>query len=239
MKIMIKTSLLAVAMVAGGCTLGSTDVNLGNHPMDPSIDPNTGLPTPPEGPAEPPQPPPRCDMGKQYVGFAGTMLEAGRIDNDLGLERARVKPYTALTGEYQRVLGNQPALVSTSGSTFGQDPNRWLSEPISSAVTVYSAYRVAFQGCLSVTTPTTATKYQSAPSNSTADQECRSWARKFWSRDATDLEAAACVQVAMVDSLKEVTSTTGGMPTTTTTTAPRRWAYTCASVLAAAGFMTY
>jgi hypothetical protein len=170
-------------------------------------------------------------MGKQYTGFAGTMLEAGRVDNDMGLERARVKPYSALTSEYQRVLGNNPALIGQSATTFGQDPARWLTEPTSSAVTVYTAFRVAFQGCLTVTTNTANAQYQTLPTNTTAATECGTWARKFWSRDANQAEIDACVQVAMVDSAKE------GM--NTNPAANRRWAYACASVLSAAGFMTY
>jgi hypothetical protein len=170
-------------------------------------------------------------MGKQYVGFAGTMLEAGRVDNDLGLERSRVKPYTALQGDYQRVLGNNPALVAQSATTFGQDAARWLTEPTSSAVTVYSAFRIAFQGCLTVTTNMANTQYQTLPSNTTAATECATWARKFWSRDAVQSEIDACVKVAMVDATREGTNMNPA--------ANRRWAYACASVLSAAGFMTY
>jgi hypothetical protein len=234
MKLSI-SSLMTAALMMTGC-LGAGDVMLSNHNPVTPIDPATGLPVPPaeqlpEEPAEPPPPPARCDMGKTYTGFAGTMLEAGRVDNDLGLERSRVKPYTALVGEYQRVLGNNPALIGQSATTFGQDANRWLTEPTSSAVTVYSAYRVAFQGCLTVTTNTANTRYQTLPSNTTAATECASWARKFWSRDATQTEIDACVQVAMVDTTRE------GM--NTNPAANRRWAYTCASVLSAAGFMTY
>ena len=89
-------------------------------------------------------------------------------------------------------------------------------------------------GHVRLTATATAAPYAVVPSNSTADTECRTWARKFWSRDATDPEVTACVQVAMVDSLKEAS----GM-TSINTTSPRRWAYTCASVMAAAGFMTF
>jgi len=233
MKITLLSLMTAAAMVMAGCTLGNTEVKLGNHPID-QIDPATGLPIPPEDPlpTEPVDPviPARCDMGKQYTGFAGTMLEAGRVDNDMGLERGRVKPYTALVSEYQRVLGNNPALIGTSATTFGQDPARWLTEPTSSAVTIYTAFRVAFQGCLTVTS-VAGSKYATLPTNSTAATECSAWARKFWSRDATQAEVDACVQVAMVDTTKE------GM--NTNPPAARRWGYACASVLSAAGFMTY
>ena len=92
------------------------------------------------------------------------------------------------------MLGNNPALVAGSAATFGQDPARWLTEPTSSAVTVYTAFRIAFQGCLT-TTSVTPSAYTTAPSNSTAATECANWARKFWSRDATQPEIDACVQV--------------------------------------------
>lgn len=224
--------LLSMALTA--CSLGSTDVTVAGMPAPaapgspdtevPLGQPEPGAPTEPATPA----PAPRCDVGKSYVGFAGTQLAAGRVDNDLGLERARLKPYVALQGEYQRVLGNNPALLAQAGSTFGQDPARWLTEPQSSAVSLYTAYRVAFQGCLTATA--TDAKYGVLPSNSTAEAECRSWARKFWSKDVVPGEVDACVKVAMVDTVKE-----GSADTTTR----RRWAYTCASVLSAAGFMTY
>jgi len=233
------SSLIAAALMMTGCSLGNTDVMVGNHTPVTPVDPNTGLPLPPqdpipEEPQEPPPPPARCDMGKQYTGFAGTMLEAGRVDNDLGLERSRVKPYTALTtntGEYQRVLGNTPALIGQSATTFGQDPARWFTEPTSSAVTIYTAFRVAFQGCLTITTNTANARYQTLPTNTTAATECGAWARKFWSRDANQAEIDACVKVAMVDATRE------GM--NMNPAANRRWAYACASVLTANGFMTY
>lgn len=231
----MKTAILTLTVAATlmtGCTLGSTDVMLGTDKVTP-VDPNTGLPVDPAIPVtpEPVEPviPPRCDMGAKYVGFAGTMLEAGRIDADMGPERGRVKPYSALTGEYNRVLGNNPALIGQSATTFGQDPARWYTEPTTSAVTVYSAFRVAFQGCLTATN--TPAQYGTLPTNTTAATECAQWARKFWSRDATQTEIDACVQVAMVDTAKE------GM--NTNPPARRRWAYTCASVLTSAGFMSY
>ncbi|MBX7100116.1 MAG: hypothetical protein K1X89_20545 [Myxococcaceae bacterium] len=247
----------AVAMLAAGCSLGSTDVNVGHMPQDPQ-NPDPGIenpkpnnpdvtptdptqptnptnptdptnptnPTTPTDPQPPPPPPPRCDMGRTYTGFAGTELHAGRVDNDLGLERGRVKPFSALTGEYPRVLGNTPAMLAGSDSTFGIVPARWSEEPQLSAISIYTAYRIAFQGCLTATA--NGAQYTSVPSNTTAETECRSWMKKFWSRqtDVSQAEVDACVKVAMVDTTKE-------------TDPKRRWAYTCASVLTSAGFMTY
>lgn len=223
LKTLIVGALAAVALT--GCSMGSSDVTINNvTPVDPNtqgpIDPNEPVAIEPVDPI----PPPRCDMGKSYTGFAGTMLEAGRVDMDLGVERARMKPFSALQGEYTRVLGNTPGLLATSASTFAIEPNRWLVEPQGSAINLYQAYRIAFQGCLTATS--TATQYGSVPSNSTATSECTGWARKFWSRTPNQAEVDSCVQVAMVDTSSE-------------TNARRRWAYTCAAVLAATGFMTY
>lgn len=222
-KTLIVGALAAVALT--GCSLGSSQAELTNiTPVDPTtqgpIDPNEPVAIEPVDPI----PPPRCDMGKSYTGFAGTMLEAGRVDMDIGVERARMKPFSALQGEYNRVLANQPALLASSASTFAIEPNRWLVEPQGSAINLYQAYRIAFQGCLTATA--TATQYGVIPSNGTAATECGSWARKFWSRTPSQTEVDSCVQVAMVDTSSE-------------SNARRRWAYTCAAVLSATGFMTY
>lgn len=231
------TASLAAALMFAGCTLGSSSANLGNmtNPppgtTPPAVTPPEDLPPPAiEPPPEtvPPEvtPPPRCDMGKTYTGFAGTELTAGRIDGDMGPERARMKPFTALTGEFTRVLGNTPAMLTdpSVANTFAIVPNRWVSEPVASGVTVYTTYRIAFQGCLTLTG--TPAQYNVIPSNTTAATECADWARKFWSRTPSQVEVDACVKVAMQD-------------TTTETNARRRWAYTCASVMTAAGFTTY
>lgn len=197
------------------------------NPTNPDVPTNPTNPTDPTTPTEnppPPPPPPRCDMGKSYSGFAGTELHAGRVDNDLGLERGRVKPFTALSGDYARVLGNTPALIAQSANTFAIIPDRWNEEARLSAVSIYQAYRIAFQGCLTATT--TPAQYGSVPSNTTAETECRNWAKKFWSRDPVQAEVDACVKVAMVDTASQ-------------TDVRRRWSYVCASVLTSAGFLTF
>lgn len=216
-------AVAAVALV--GCSLGSSEANLSNiTPTDPVVqDPTNPTEPVPTEPVEP-TPPPRCDMGKSYTGFAGTMLEAGRVDMDMGVERSRVKPFSSMAGEYQRVLATTPALLANAQSTFGIEPNRWLVEPQANAISLYTSYRIAFQGCLTATA--TATEFGTLPSNGTAQTQCTTWARKFWSRDPSQTEVDSCVKVAMVD-------------TTSETNARRRWAYTCASLLTAAGFLTF
>lgn len=236
----MKKLLVSVCAVVGGavllsgCSFGASDASLNtskdlNNPnvLDPTlpVDPNL---TDANGSIDPPVQPNRCDVGKTYTGFAGTVLEVGRVDADVGVDRNRVKPFSALQTEYARVLGSTPTLLNGAATTFEPNMPRWLSEPQSNAVSLYTAYRIAFQGCLTATGADT--KYTTAPTNTTAETECRTWARTFWSRTPTQAEVDMCVQVAMVDTAME-----GNTPTTP----QRKWAYTCASVLSAAGFLTY
>ncbi len=168
---------------------------------------------------------PACtDKGKAYVGFAGTQLVADRIEFPVGQDRDRVKPFSALQTEYPRVLGASPASLAKMGPTFGQSQARWYDEPEANAVSIYSAFSVAFDGCLTYTASDA--KYAAAPDATSAPIECASMARKFWSRDATPDEVTACVTAATSDTSSE-------------TNPRRKWAYTCASVLSAAGFLTY
>jgi len=230
------TASLVAAMLFAGCSLGSSSANLGNMTTPPGevppavvppddLPPPSDLPPPDEVPVDPVTPA-RCDMGKTYTGFAGTELTAGRIDGDIGPERARMKPFSALVGEFPRVLSTSPGMLTdpSVANTYSITPARWVSEPVASGVTVYTTYRIAFQGCLTATA--TPAQYKVIPSNTTAATECGDWARKFWSRTATQTEIDACVKVAMVDTMTETNSM-------------RRWAYTCASVMTAAGFTTY
>ena len=130
---------------------------------------------------------------------------------------------TSVSGWGSPVTNGFPP-TSPTANTFAIIPARWFIEPEASAVTVYTSFRIAFQGCLTATA--TPARYATLPSNTTAETECGTWARKFWSRTATQPELDACVKVAMVD-------------TTTETDPKRRWAYACASVMTAAGFTTF
>lgn len=165
-----------------------------------------------------------CESGRKYTGFGGIELTADRRDVDLGLEVARLKPYSALQTEYPRVLGNTPSQLASAESTFGTTPARWFPAPQASAVALYTAYRVAFQGCLTLTAQPT--RYNVEATQETAIAECSAWAKKFWSRPALGPEIEACATVIRVDSAEE-------------TNVRRRWAYGCAAVLTASDFLTY
>lgn len=180
------------------------------------IDPTTGLPT--TGGSS------GGTGGTAYKGFAGSTLGLDRLPGELGTEERRVKPFSALTTEYARVLGKAPALLPTFASTFSEAPARWFEEPAASAVSMFSAYRAGFQGCLELTATDGA--YASNPTAATAATVCTSLATKFWNRALAADEMATCVDVATNQTTKD-------------TNPRRRWAYTCAAVLASAGFLTF
>lgn len=221
------TSLIALLLtVTSACGLGNTEVTIFSQtPLEElGGEGGYGGSTPGGG-----GPVSRCALGQTYRGFGGTVLEAGRVDADIGVERQRVKPFSALTTEYARVLNTTPALLNSSATAFDSAPVRWFMEAKANAVSLYTAYRIGFQGCLTLTN--TDARYDVLPSGSTAESECRGWARKFWSRDADANELAACVKTAMEDTVNEGNNAP--------TTPRRRWAYTCAAVLTSAGFLTF
>jgi hypothetical protein len=165
-----------------------------------------------------------CAAGRSYVGIGGVPLEADRVPALAGADRLRLKPFSALAAEYARVLGNMAADVGAFRATFGEAPPRWFTEPDASANTLYASFSLAFQGCLAETAA--APSYGEAPTAATADATCRGFALRFWDRRPTDAEVAPCVRLAT-----DATSAEAD---------PRaRWAYACAAVLTAAGFLSY
>jgi hypothetical protein len=210
-------SLFAAPLLAacnGGATLdytSATDDGPGG-PLDPSLNPDTPVPMG------------ACDFGYSYQGFGGTRLEVGREEEDVGFDRDRIKPFSALASEYARVLGQPaPALLNQLSSTFGQVPPRWYVEPAASAVSLYSAMRVAFVGCLDLTN---SADFDVTPDIVNAPDKCMAFARQFWSRSPDSDEVQACVDLVIDGTMDE--------------TQPRRkWAYACSSVLSSAPFLTF
>jgi hypothetical protein len=221
----VSTGLVLAGLLATACgDDGSGQLGRGYGGKGPD-DPGGG---PGPGPAPTsttnPNPPEQCVTGASYVGFDGVKLEGTRVQAALGVDRGRVKPYSALVTEYPRVLGNTPASLAGAATTFGQPPARWYDEPVSGAVSLQTSLAVAFDGCLTLTA--TDAQYGSAPTTATAQASCAAMAKSFWSRTPTTAEIQSCVDVAVTGSAAE-------------TNARRRWAYACASVLNAAGFLTY
>jgi hypothetical protein len=155
--------------------------------------------------------------GRPHIGLGGEDV-AAKVDGPAGGDRARIKPFSALTTEYGRVLGKTPSSVDAAGPTFGIAQDRWYFEPIASAVFINKAFDVAFEGCSDLTESDP--KFAVAPTKESAHDACTTWTRRFWSRDATPDQLDACVAAAMDGT-------------------DRPWAYACASVLTATGFLTY
>jgi hypothetical protein len=209
-----------VSVAVAGCADHATiDIKMQknpNMPVEPTVKPIDPIdPAAPAGTT--------CDEGYNYQGFGGMRLEVGRDEDQVGFDRDRVKPLTALRGEFARVLGTTPVLLDSLSNTFGTTPPRWYIEPEANAVSLYSSMRVAFVGCLGVTATA---EFDVMPDGMNARTKCASFAHKFWSREANTEELDSCVEM--------VTTKTSEEPA-----ARRKWAYACASVLSSASFLTY
>ena len=165
-----------------------------------------------------------CDQTRTYTGFGGDALEADRPTIAAGSDRVRLKPYGALAAEYARALGLTAFNTATYAATFGKPPARWYQEPAASANTIYAAFALAYDACTQLTA--TAATYTAVPDATNAPTVCRDLAMRAWHREATDAEAGACAAYAL-------DKTDSNAP------APTRWAYTCAAVLSASGFLAY
>jgi hypothetical protein len=167
--------------------------------------------------------PPVCPLTRSYTGFGGP-LEADRPAIAAGSDRLRVKPFGALAAEYGRALGIGEFQTTAYAATFGRPPARWFAEPAASANTIYAAFALAYEACGQRTA--TPPEYGVEPTAATAGTACRDFARAAWQREMTDDEAATCAAFAVEQ--------------TNPADDPRvRWAYACAAVLTATGFLTY
>ncbi len=162
---------------------------------------------------------------KSYKGFEGTSVDVGATAEEAGKNRLRIKPFDVIGSEIKRVMNVDVSSSLTSlADTFGAAPIRWYDEPSSNAVSTIAMYEVAFEACLTYTA--TPAEFAAAPAQDTATAACTAMERKFWSRTPNPTEISACANNAVVNTVAEKD-------------ARRRWAYTCAAVLSAAGFATY
>jgi len=161
--------------------------------------------------------------GAPHVGFANFDFVSDRKPGDVGVNRRRVKPYTALSSEFQRAIGAVPAGLPQAAAAFGQTPARWYAEPTAGAVSLYTMYTLSFTSCYDTMTDAKFTQTINAASATT---ECTAMQRKYWQRTPTPEETKACSDL--------VTTGLSDEPL-----ARRRWAHACASVLTSVGFTTY
>jgi hypothetical protein len=179
-------------------------------------DPNGGVPAELQCTEKP--------SGKSYVLFDGSKLEETRANENVGVNRARQKPYAVLAGEYKRVLGLVPASLATSASSFDAPPERWFEEMSHSGVSLSAFFDISFQGCMEYVKAQP--ELGALPTTDTASAQCAKLMRKAWSRTASPEEVAACTMLATEK-------------TKTETNPQRRWAYVCSSILSSSQFLTF
>jgi hypothetical protein len=167
-------------------------------------------------------PVPDACKGEPHIGFANLDFTSDRKPGELGINRRRVKPYTALATEFTRTLGKVPTNLTTSAAAYGEVPARWYVEPDQGAIAAYTTYSLAFATCYEQMTQP---EYATNPTAATAPAMCTTWQRKVWQRTSTPDEVTACSDFVL------------GL--TTEPLARRRWAHACASIHAATGFTTY
>lgn len=163
-------------------------------------------------------------QGNSYVLFDGTRLEASRLSENVGVNRARIKPYAVMASEYQRVLGVVPEAIKTAGASFDDPPARWFAESVYSGVAMNAIFEISYEGCLGYVRA--ASNLKSAPTPDTANAECAKMMRKAWSRTPSPDEIADCSNLAVTK-------------LATQTNVTRRWAYVCASILSSSQFLTF
>lgn len=162
--------------------------------------------------------------GRSYTLFDGSKLEDKRANENVGVNRARTKPFSVLEAEYKRVLGVVAPSIKDSASSFPAPTARWYADSSYSAVSLNAVAELSFKSCVEYTK--TAAQFAAAPETESARSECESLMRKAWSRAPSPDESNGCVELAVTGLADE-------------TDARRRWAYVCASILSASQFLTF
>lgn len=162
--------------------------------------------------------------GRSYVLFDGSKLESSRLNENVGVNRARIKPYAVLATEYQRVLGVVPESLKSAGSSFDDPPARWFAESVYSGVAMNAIFEISYEGCLGYAKA--ASDLKAAPTPASAQAECTKMMRKAWSRSPSPEEVASCTDLAVTKLASQ-------------TDVARRWAYVCSSILSSSQFLTF
>ena len=225
MKLCLHISLLTTALALGTClTACSADPDALTGRKNAA-----GSDTPGANPDDPNATPAALECtvkpeGRSYVLFDGTKLETTRANENVGVNRARLKPFAVLQGEYQRALGLVPASLAASAGSFDAPPPRWFEEAQHSGVSLNAIFDVSFEGCLAYTK--TPAELATAPTAESAATFCGSLMRKAWSRTASPDEIASCTNLATTKLAAEPD-------------ARRRWTYVCSSILSSSQFLTF
>ena len=165
------------------------------------------------------------ESGRRYRGFGNTDLVAGRVTEvPIDMDRFRLKPLSVLSADFNRIFGSVPSSLERNRTTFIHASDRWYIEPKASGVTIFSTYRIAYEGSLAfaATNPMTA----AAPSEESATEVCSTFAEMAWNQAASEAQIDACRKVAVID-------------TATEPDVKARWAYAFAAILTATEFVAY
>ena len=225
MKLCLHISLLATALALGACVSACAedpDALTGRKNA-------AGSDTPGANPDDPNATPAALECtvkpeGRSYLLFDGTKLEESRPNENVGVNRARIKPYAVLQGEYQRVLGLVPSTLAASAGSFDDAAPRWFEEMMHSGVSLNAIFDISFDGCLAYTK--TPPELATAPTAESAATFCGTLMRKAWSRTASPDELTACTTLATTKLAAEPD-------------ARRRWTYVCSSILSSSQFLTF
>lgn len=147
-----------------------------------------------------------------------------RLDEGLGVNAARAKPFDVMATEYKRVLGVSPASLDEAKAAFGAQPARWLVDHVHSGVSLTTAYSVGFDACSQAFANDSARAQ--APTEDSASTFCKDLMTKAYDEDPTSEQVSVCVDLVMTKFASEPN-------------AKSRWAAACASVLSSVQFLTF
>lgn len=167
---------------------------------------------------------------KAYTGLDGKLLARDRDETPSSQDIMRIKPFTALLGDYRRIFGTPPRAAFDAASTFGVVPPRWFAEPQAGAISLFAAHRIAFAGCVSLMPSHEA--WATMPSEEEARSQCTQWGREFWGHPPDTAQRETCVKFVTNDALFS-----GATPPVTN--AGERWAAGCAMMLTTEEFLSY
>lgn len=162
--------------------------------------------------------------GRSYATFDGSKLEERRANENVGVNRARVKPFASMEKEFIRVLGAAPPSLKGAEGSFDVPAARWFGETKYSGVSLHAMSSIAYEGCLAYVKSKPA--FAAAPTAESAKTECSTLMRKAWNRSPSPAEIDGCAKLATEKLADEKD-------------VAKRWAYACTSVLSSSHFLTF
>lgn len=169
--------------------------------------------------------------GRSYQGFAGEALDGDRLPLAAGQDLARLRDGDDLPNVLDS-RGIGAPVPSSVKQTFGVVPERWHQNSQASFASVYAAYALAFQGCLTKVKnpvnyhPFAHADFRASPTAESAGRQCQVMAKLLWKRELSPEELPVCVEIALETPSLE-------------SDVKRQWAALCASVGASAGFLLF